>query len=877
MMRRSVTVVTLWLLMLLVMLAPVEGQSGIADWTYMQYFAMDNNLEGNLYNDLTEIQEVGSSDRVNIVAQVDRIDGYETRFGDWTDTRRFLLQHQEQPQLTEDEKIEEILMLVYAQPGKDPEELRQELRQIHDTDPATYASLMSDVGLDPNNTAFIDTFVETTGLGRQFDTEPVETLGEVDMGDPAALADFVTWAIENYPAEHYALVISSHGSGWPGNGPDDTDGEDMLQFPEITAALQQALSATGVDQLDIIGFDACLMGQIEVYQALAPYTRYVLAAEEVIPGNGWEYVTPFSQLVDDPTMSAEQFGTNIIDAYMAYYAGPGARTKVDLHLVDTSAIPAVLDALGAFATSADQDMLDKLSELGVARTNAQIFGAEAGDALSPQNSAAAFASVDLVSLMELVGGQADIDPALIDAAYAVSDAAQAAVVYGAADTYLPDAHGMAIYFPTNSLATAVFASGFNNLVPYADALPDMSAWSAFLGTFHNTIDTALTPDKLKINITSVLPEGDTASIYDPPVAIFDTDGQGIANLAFTSVLNLDDGTQIMVDYSPLVFESILPDGRAVRTFPSGESIGNYFAWNVEMLMMSDGATQIPALLFINNPGTPQGVISGIYVSQQDGKEVQANVIFDTDTQQALTTFGVTDQGAPYEIRPAPGDKFFPNWYTVTGDGLTTNASSDLLAYGLEPFTYSFVPAPSGSYTLTMILQDLAGNSTISSADLQIDNADLDLNWRGFKDVSMGINFLYPWTWTDPTTLTDDAGQVDQLMISDPDGAISIYVAMRDADIDTVVQDLIDYEGSLPNAEVADPVPLEDDPQSGQWITYTYTDDGGNWRNGAVIVVWSAENNATYTLDVDAADTAYDDAAVVIDSLYNSLTFFPPLE
>ncbi len=64
----------------------------------------------------------------------------------------------------------------------------------------------------------------------------------------------------------------------------------------------------------MIGFDACLMGQLEVYQALAPYTQYVLAAEEIIPGNGWEYTTPFSQLVADPTMSAEQLGSNIIDA-----------------------------------------------------------------------------------------------------------------------------------------------------------------------------------------------------------------------------------------------------------------------------------------------------------------------------------------------------------------------------------------------------------------------------------------------------------------------------------------------------------------------------------------------------------------------------------
>ena len=293
-------------------------------------------------------------------------------------------------------------------------------------------------------------------------------------------------------------------------------------------------------------------------------------------------------------------------------------------------------------------------------------------------------------------------------------------------------------------------------------------------------------------------------------------------------------------------------------------------------MFSDDTTQIPALLFINNPGTPQGVISGTYVSQQDGQEAPASVVVDTNTQLAISTFGATDQGAPYEIQTQPGDKFFPNWYTISGDELTANLSNDFLTYDLQPFSYSYVPAASGSYTLTMILQDLAGNTSVSSADLTVDNTDLDPNWRGFKDVERGINFLYPWGWGDPTQLADESGQVDQLVISDPAGAMSIYVAMRDEDIDTAVQDIIDLESSLPDAQVDDPVPLEDDPQLGQWITYTYTGDDGSLRDGAVIVVWSEENNATYTFDIDSPEARLDEATAIIQQMYNSLTFFPPL-
>ncbi|MBU7025174.1 MAG: hypothetical protein HXS40_13515, partial [Theionarchaea archaeon] len=39
-------------------------------------------------------------------------------------------------------------------------------------------------------------------------------LGELNMGDPATLTDFVTWARTNYPADNYLLVLWDHGDGW---------------------------------------------------------------------------------------------------------------------------------------------------------------------------------------------------------------------------------------------------------------------------------------------------------------------------------------------------------------------------------------------------------------------------------------------------------------------------------------------------------------------------------------------------------------------------------------------------------------------------------------------------------------------------------------
>jgi hypothetical protein len=41
-----------------------------------------------------------------------------------------------------------------------------------------------------------------------------EPLGHVDSGDPDVLLETARWVFEQCPAEHYALVLWSHGSGW---------------------------------------------------------------------------------------------------------------------------------------------------------------------------------------------------------------------------------------------------------------------------------------------------------------------------------------------------------------------------------------------------------------------------------------------------------------------------------------------------------------------------------------------------------------------------------------------------------------------------------------------------------------------------------------
>ncbi len=62
-----------------------------AKWTVMVYVNAKNNLEQYGLKDVNEMEMVGSTPDVNIVAELGRINGYSTADGDWKGSRRYLL------------------------------------------------------------------------------------------------------------------------------------------------------------------------------------------------------------------------------------------------------------------------------------------------------------------------------------------------------------------------------------------------------------------------------------------------------------------------------------------------------------------------------------------------------------------------------------------------------------------------------------------------------------------------------------------------------------------------------------------------------------------------------------------------------------------
>jgi hypothetical protein len=72
----------------------------IAEWSMLVYMAADNNLETYGLKDFLEMAEVGSTRDVTIAVTLDRAKGYSTDYGDWTSTKRGLVQKGDRPTAT---------------------------------------------------------------------------------------------------------------------------------------------------------------------------------------------------------------------------------------------------------------------------------------------------------------------------------------------------------------------------------------------------------------------------------------------------------------------------------------------------------------------------------------------------------------------------------------------------------------------------------------------------------------------------------------------------------------------------------------------------------------------------------------------------------
>lgn len=177
------------------------------------------------------------------------------------------------------------------------------------------------------------------------DVTPASVSGSnLDTGTPQTFVDFMQFIATAYPADHYAVVLWDHGSGWLALETDDVSGS-YWNMADLEDALGRGLQSLGRQQYDVLIFDACMMAQYEVAYQIAEYVEVLVASEEVVPGAGTPYHLYLATLVNNGSATASDFASAVVQGYGSFYSS--------VSLVDGSSMDYTMSAIRLDAPSFD--------------------------------------------------------------------------------------------------------------------------------------------------------------------------------------------------------------------------------------------------------------------------------------------------------------------------------------------------------------------------------------------------------------------------------------------------------------------------------------------------------------------------------------------
>ncbi|WP_306602709.1 clostripain-related cysteine peptidase [Azonexus sp.] len=248
------------------------------------------------------------------------------------------------------------------------------------------------------------------------------SLGELNMGDPMSLTSFIDWSSQVSKTDRYALILWNHGLGVKGLGVDEGNNRDVLALDEIRVGIERS----SLKQLDLIGFDACSMSMLEVAAAIRGSARVMVAAEDLVPLQGWNYTKVIDGL-DSNASSPRNVATTIMHEYGISY--PQAN-DASLSAFDLSQLSEISPQISAFAKAAASASVADWRIIEAARQGAPYFFDNKG--------------VDLPSFIDNLLG-ANPSSGLLAAASTLSDTLQQSFI--APPPGVTDPGGIAIYWP----------------------------------------------------------------------------------------------------------------------------------------------------------------------------------------------------------------------------------------------------------------------------------------------------------------------------------------------------------------------------------------------------------------------------------------------
>jgi len=318
--------------------APPKKELTVLFYMHGQYKDLHRTTASTLFN----IEEAGSDENVNVVAQLGRapqdVPGQEPHHidGDWSGVKRFYVTKHDhsdmnmsleqwlgvEKQIPDNALVHYTLSEIYSGMGDKTKALEEYnkskelgmVKYMENYDAPESRKIREE--LDAITKPFDDAVKDKQNFGSQV----VETLPDgTEMGDPKSLSDFIAWGMKNYPAEHYVVVVTGHGGAWIGA---------LEQSPQVmNKAVKDGVAAASKEtgeqkKIDAFVFNSCYMGNMEAAYEMRDIADINISSENYSRGNmlhDWnDHITSMQQSIKDSgTFDPKAFAKDFVEYYRA--------------------------------------------------------------------------------------------------------------------------------------------------------------------------------------------------------------------------------------------------------------------------------------------------------------------------------------------------------------------------------------------------------------------------------------------------------------------------------------------------------------------------------------------------------------------------------
>ncbi len=520
-------------------------------------------------------------------------------------------------------------------------------------------------------------FYITAGM-EPYSTNAEQNWGEVNMGDPQTIVDFVTWCVNNYPADKYALILWDHGGGLSGVCWDYDNGSDNINLYELRNALETIYNNLGI-KIDILGFDACLMGMIEVAYQCRDFVDYVVFSQEYEPGDGWPYDDILSYLVSNPTTSPANLAATIAQKYVQSYnwGSQGYDPNATQSAINISAL--------------EKNVFRKLDRLiGELLRNYDTYSGAISNAIDNTETFYYSNEKDLIHFLMLLRDRVS-DVGLIGLIEETIDAINESILYGGHLSGHSNAYGLSANFPS------YYYSSYDNIL-----MSVHHQWDEFIRK-----QTGNDVDVWFYDITFVGSDSDGNGYFDSGTVYVDLDSDYSMTL-YVEVYGSDGGSEKFMGSSTEGTISGSSSSDQLQIDLEMPTVRGIYSLRFEVYDSSD--TLIDELYYYcddNVSDIPLEYMSG-YPSVKIVSPSPESTIYG----DVLIEVNATDPDGISWVRIKIGSTWYDMQYNTTS--------------GYYEYSWDTTYYDDGSFTIVVNASDTRGNITSITATYIIDNLNISI-------------------------------------------------------------------------------------------------------------------------------------------------------